>query len=559
MHEKDLYHDFYISCIKLDPLIFDLYPNDFPKLKTHFPPNFNYKTIYPNYLSNQYQNTYKNNISTFLKKATSLQQSYPDSLHLKLFIFYLKNDLESYNYPFDLLPINHMNNPYTYISEEASGDGYYTFNNSQDYIDYIKRLQEFQTYSSEIRSKLKEGYQKNITLPKIIVEKTITQLQNILKNKSYHNPNSSPHYPNFNSDLDTILGNEIKKTLSFLKDEYIHKARKTLGLSSINPEMYKYCVQNHITNSSIGIEEIYHIGLKEIHRIDKEMSTTLELLLKKNFKGRSEYITERFNYAKDPKNSFQTSKEALDAYHKIRKEIQETVIKPYFNTIKVSHDYIIKSVPDHSTGDHSAYYYPPNQNLTRKGTFYLNTSEPTKLSKNEVLALSLHEGNPGHHLQLTYKLDNTHKLPEYAKIYESPNAYVEGWGLYVETLGHYTNSKGLYQKYGQLKMEMLRSLRLVLDTGIHYYGWTLNRARKYYMKYLTDDIHIIDRELLRYVADPGQALSYKMGQLSFLKMQKKYLDDGFLLKQFHQKCFEKGELPLYLFEEVLEKEMKMKY
>jgi uncharacterized protein (DUF885 family) len=470
----------------------------------------------------------------------------------------LKNELESYDYPFDLLPIDQMNNPYTSIAEEASGDGYYTFLNDQDYIDYIERMRAFQIYSDEIRSKMREGYQKNITLPKIIVEKTIQQLQNILKNKSYHNPGAPKNNPNFNSEMDCLFGGEIKKTLSFLSDEYIHKARKTLGYRFINPEMYQYCVKIHVTDPTIRVEDIYQTGLKEIHRVDKEMITVLGKLLGKNFKGRSDYIGDRINYEIDPKNLFHTAKEALGAYQKMRKEIQETVIKPYFSNIKVSHDYQIKSVPDHSSDDYSAYYYSPNQNLTRKGTFYLNTKSPIKLSKNEVLALSLHEGNPGHHLQLTYKLDNMKNLPEYLKMYDNLNAYVEGWGLYVETLGNYEGSKGLYQKYGQLKMEMLRSLRLVLDVGIHHYDWTLNRARQYYMKYLSDDPLVIDRELLRYAVDPGQALSYKMGQLYFLKMQKKYLDNGFLMKQYHQKCFEKGELPLYLFEEELEKEMKNK-
>lgn len=559
MDEEELYHEFYISSVKLDPQIFDIYPLDFPKLKNHFPSEFNYKTVYPNYLSDQYDVENKTIISTFIKKAKTLELLYPESLNLKVFIFYLENDLDSYNYPFDLLPIDHKNNPYSYITEESSGDGYYTFVNEQDYIDYIKRMREFQIYSDTIRMKMRIGCEKNITLPRIIVEKTIKQLQKIIKSKAYHNKNASKYYPNFNMEMDNIFGIEIKKTISFLKDEYIDHSRKTLGYCFINPEMYKYCVRTNVTDNDIKVEDIYQIGLKEIHKIDKEMMSVLGQLLKKNFKGRSDYINERTKYEKDPKNVFQTSAEVLDTYNKIRKDIQDTVIKPYFGNIKISHDYQIRPVPDHSVDNESAYYYPANQNLTRKGTFYLNVANPEKLSKNEVLALSLHEGNPGHHFQLTYKLDNMKKLPEYLKIYDGLTAYVEGWGLYVETLGNYEKSKGLYQKYGQLKMEMLRSLRLVLDTGIHYYGWTLNRARQYYMKYLSDDIDNIDRELLRYVVDPGQALAYKMGQLSFLRMQKRYLEDGLLLKQYHQKCFEKGELPLYLFEEVLEKEIKIKF
>jgi len=552
--EKELYSHFFLDKSKLDPTLFDLYPLDWKKLKHKFPSKFNYKTKHPNYLSKHFVQQDLEITQKYLKKVQKLETLKPtlkSSLPLKVFKYYLQSDLEGYKHSYELFPISQVDNPYLNFAEEASGKSYYVFNTIQDFKDFLEKTNEFRFYSQTLRDRLKEGLEKKLTISKCIIEKVIEQLEDILKNKPYHHPKAPKSNPDYNAELDCLFGEEVKKTLQFLQDTYLHQARRTVGYGAIDPDMYLHAARSEVTLPQVKIEDLYQIGLQEVHKVDHKMSKILEKLLGKKFKNRSEYVKARQAYEKDPKNFFQTAPEALKKYQETRQEIQKTIIKSQFKGLKISHDFTIKPVPDHNADYHSAYYLEPNQDLSTKGTFFLNTKNPKLLARNEVLALCLHEGNPGHHFQLTHKLDHLNSLPEYIKIYPGLTAYIEGWGLYCETLGDYEGNEGLYQKYGQLKMEMLRSLRLVVDTGIHYYGWSLSKTKKYFLKYLDDSEANIDKELLRYAADPGQALAYKMGQLAFLDLQKSFLEKGKTLNQFHLECFKKGELPLFLLKEEL--------
>lgn len=546
--EKKLYSNFFLDKTKLDPSLFDLFPLDWKRLKHKYPSDFNPKTKYPNYLSESYIKQDLEITKKYLKKIQNL----PETLNLKVFKYYLQLDLKSSKYNFELFPITQIDNPYINFSEEASGTSYYTFKNKQDFKDFLEKTKEFKFYSETLRERLNEGLLKNKTIPRIIIKKVIEQLKHLLVNKTYHHPKAPKINPNYNMELDLFIGNEIKKTLKFLEDTYLLKARRTIGYYAIDPKMYLHIARSEVTLPKISIEEINAIGLEEVHKTDSKMLETLEQLLGKKFKNNSEYVKSRKEYENDPSNFFQNAEDAFKTYQMIRENIQETVIKPHFKGLEISHDFIIKPVPDYNADHISAYYQEANQDLSTKGTFFLNTKNPKLLSKDEVLALCLHEGNPGHHLQLTYKLDHLDTLPEYIKIYSGLTAYIEGWGLYCETLGNYEGKKGLKQKYGQLKMEMLRSLRLIVDIGIHYHGWSFNKTKKFFLKYLDYSDENVDKELLRYIAYPGQALSYKMGQLAFMDLQKNYLKKGKTLNQFHLECFKKGELPLFLLTKELQ-------
>ena len=442
------------------------------------------------------------------------------------------------------------------ITFTSSNKQFYPLETSQDFENLVKRHKKYMKIIDSCIKQMKEGMKCRVVLSKFICKRMIERLDKFYNDKSYVIKEVPEEY----ADIFKQYGRKLKELIAFIKTKYLKKCINGHGLYYLpnGKNMYKFFVSQKTTTDKTP-REIHQIGLKEVARLKGE----LELLKTKMGFGSLTLLQFYEKMRSDQNNYYTTSPGVLQGYENARNKIEQLIMPKYFRTqVK---PYEIKAVPkEQEEGSPAAYYYPGNSS-GRAGVFYANmrgvSKTPNGNPKFNMVALTLHEGNPGHHYQFQYALDKG--IPEYKVNAIDGTAYSEGWGLYSESLGDMlydqTTAEGRFNYYGRLNYEMFRALRLVVDTGIHYYGWTLNRARKYYMKYLSDDIHIIDRELLRYVADPGQALSYKMGQLSFLKMQKKYLDDGFLLKQFHQKCFEKGELPLYLFEEILEKEMKMKY
>ena len=177
----------------------------------------------------------------------------------------------------------------------------------------------------------------------------------------------------------------------------------------------------------------------------------------------------------------------------------------------------------------------------RKGIFYLNTRDTKNMLRSDALTLSKHEGVPGHHFQISYTNENK-KIPMFIKA-SNYTGYVEGWALYAEGVGEYTND---LEYFGKLNSEMLRAVRLVVDTGIHYYNWDYKKCYNVFKKYTTFPDSEIESEIYRYVADPGQALAYKIGELTILDMKNKYLKTHSDIKKLHDIVLENGPLPLDL-------------
>jgi len=226
----------------------------------------------------------------------------------------------------------------------------------------------------------------------------------------------------------------------------------------------------------------------------------------------------------------------------MQSKLNKFIMKKLFKK-KISHDYLIEAVPKYNEKyAPSAYYVLGDLNKKRKGKFYINLGNLKTHNKIYVESLSLHEGNPGHHYQITYVNDSN--LPLFIKI-GSFTAYDEGWALYCENLGEYND---ILSYYGKLNMEMLRALRLVIDTGIHYYEWSESRCLSFMKRYLFDDEKNILSEIHRYMANPGQALAYKIGELSIINLKKKYKGD---IKNFHEEVLELGSIPL----EILNKKL----
>ena len=462
----------------------------------------------------------------------------------------LKQTLEIYLDAFktnlDLMPLEHMDNPIPFFCEDASGNLFYKFKTHQDYYDFLNKTREFKEYINSCIEKMREGIKKKITLPKILAEKLLEQIKGIKKTKPYKNNNVPKNLKfNFNIEIEYHIDNMLKNLIFFLENEYIKNCRQTFGLSQLKDgkKMYKYLIKSY-TSLDIDPLEIHQYGLEEVTRIHKEMLIIKDKLgFKDNLDKFNEYLINR----KDLK--FKSGDEVLKTYRNELKKINNTVIKNQFKD-KISHECLIVRVPkfneDYAAG---AYYIAGSVDGSRKGKYYMNLKKIDELTKMDVRSLTLHEANPGHHFQLTHMLDKDHPLFIKSTTL-AETGYVEGWGLYCENLGEYESLESLY---GKLNMEMARALRLVIDTGIHYFNWSIKKSLNFMKKYQFESENKLLDHIFRYMAIPGQALTYKLGERIFLNLKKKYVEKGNMnIKDFHYKCLRFGNMPINLLEKSFE-------
>ena len=389
--------------------------------------------------------------------------------------------------------------------------------------------------------KSSEGIKNKYTLPTILATKLYDQLVNALKNKIYQqdiNINIKLDF-DFNAQLECIFSNNTKELLHFLKKEYIPKCNNStikIGMCHLpnGIEEYKFLVKASLSKN-ISIEKIHQYGLSEVARIQKEKKKIKELM---GFKGTLKEFDIFLKKRKDLK--FSSKRELLETYKKEVKKINTTIMKNYFSeTIK--NKCTVEAVPKYNEAFSSeAYYMPGDIDGNRPGKFYINLRDYRENSRIDVEALTLHEANPGHHYQITHN-NEQERFPLFLKCYNN-ETYCEGWALYCENLGDYISHESYY---GKLNMEMVRALRLVVDTGIHYYGWGFNKTFKVMRKYLFESDTQIKNQILRYTAIPSQALSYKIGEKIILDLKRKFNGN---IKQFHKKILENGQIPMIFLE-----------
>lgn len=528
---------------KLYSNYFDDLINLFPSINTTL--NLKEYSHLNSVLENPYSEQHKLTQKMLYKKYIKVLQNKKNlNIYDKTLLNECKSSLKSFDYDFDLFPINHQENMLISIMELSSTHSPFQLKYKVDYLNVIRKLEILDCLTNSIISNMEKGIQKNITLPKIIAVKLLEQFQSFKKNKSYKNNNIKFDLGfDFNEKVESLILPQLTKIINFLKNKYLPKCRKSIGLCGLKngKEMYNYVVKNTTSLNKITIEFIHNYGLKEVKRINNEM---IHIKNKHNFSGT---LKEFINYLKNlDEFKFKDKKDVISTYQDQILLINKNIINKLFYKKVKNIDCKVKPVPSFNEDfSAEAYYIPGDLNNKRKGTFYVNLRDIKENNKLEVESLTLHEANPGHHYQLTY-VNESKSIPLFLKV-DGSEAYMEGWALYCEKLGEYDSDESYF---GKLILEIIRALRLVVDTGIHYYNWDFKKTFNYYKKYSFDSDSQIETQILRYISIPSQALAYKIGEKVILDLYKKESKKSdFNIKKFHDKILENGAIPLFILKE----------
>jgi prolyl oligopeptidase len=337
-----------------------------------------------------------------------------------------------------------------------------------------------------------------------------------------------------------------QKFEAFFNERYLPAARVDVGVGSLanGKALYEFAAQR-FTTTNLTPQQIHDIGLAEVARIRAAME---EIITEVGFDGDLQAFNEFLRT--DPQFYYDNADDLYDQYRVISKRIDPELVKLFGRLPRIP--YGVRPIPEQIAPDTTtAYYMPPAADGSRAGYYYVNLYRPEVRPKFEMEVLSVHEAMPGHHLQIALARE-LEGLPMFRKI-GGATAFVEGWGLYSERLGY---ELGLYQdpysRYGQLVYDMWRAVRLVVDTGMHYLGWSRQEAIDYFMANAAKTEADIINEIDRYIGWPGQALAYKIGQLKILELRaraEQELGDRFDIRAFHDHLLGAGALPLNLLEQ----------
>ena len=415
---------------------------------------------------------------------------------------------------------------------------FYELKTSQDFENLVKRHENFMEFIDSCIKQMKKSVKNKVVLSKFICRRMINKLDKFYNDKEYVIKEVPEEY----GYIFKQYGRKLKQLINYIRMNYLKKCVNGVGLYHLpnGRNMYKFFVKKETTTNKTP-SEIHKIGLKEIKRLNSELK---KLQIKMGFGGLT-LLQFYDKLRKDPNNYYTSIADGIKGFESVRARIEEVVMPRYFKTQVTP--YNIKP----SDALTSYTYYSPFEK-----TVYINMNDinktPNENAKFYAVVLLLHEGNPGHHYQGQYAVEKG--IPEYIEGVINGNGYSEGWALYAESLGgalyDQTTAEGRYNYYGRLNYEMFRALRLVVDTGIHYYGWSYKKALNYMLKYSSLEKNELDAEVERYICWPGQALAYKIGQMFISDLQAGYMKKpGADIKDFHDKVLENGVLPLELLGE----------
>ena len=462
--------------------------------------------------------------------------------------------------PTNLMPIHQFWGTHLTMGQFAGGTSAQPFKTEKDYANFLTRMDKYSVWIDSAMVYMRKGIKQGIVIPKALTVKLIPQFEEMATSKiednlfysaiklmpaSFSDAVKKDLTTKYTAIINEKLIPQYKKMADFLTKEYLPASLASSGIGSLpfGKELYAIYVKQYTTTDKTP-EQIHELGLKEVARIHAEME---KVKLQIGFKGTlNEFFVELRN--KKELKPFKKPEEVIAHFQSIYARIKPNVDKLF--SLQPKTKFEIRRTEAFREKSASAEYNQGTADGLRPGIFYVPIPDVSNYNILMDEDLFLHEAIPGHHFQISLQQENK-SLPDFRK-FSFFSAYGEGWALYTESLG---KELGLYQDpyqyFGMLSAEMHRAIRLVVDTGIHSKGWTREQAIKYSLENESRSEDTIIPEIERYMAIPGQALSYKIGQLKIMELREKAQDkmgSKFDIKKFHEKVLESGVMPLALLE-----------
>jgi uncharacterized protein (DUF885 family) len=473
-----------------------------------------------------------------------------------------EREIAGFRFPDELLPLNQFYSTPNSFAQLGSGNGMQPFKTVQDYDNFLKRIDGFVAWGDQAIVNMRAGVKRGYTLPRILAERTLPQLQAHVvaqpEDSLYWGPirNMPGSFPDadrarltqaYRNAIQAQVVPTYRKLHDYMRDEYLPHTRTTDGMAGLpdGQAWYAYNV-GRITTTDYTPEQIHQIGLDEVKRIHGEMDGVMQRV---GFKGTRDEFFRFLNT--DPQFFWQDRADLVAGYQQIKDRVDPQLPQLFEHIPRA--DYEVRAVePFREKSAAGGSYQAASEDGSRPGIFYANAYDLSARPRWAMEALSLHEGNPGHHFQISIQREQQ-DLPKFRR-FGSYTAYSEGWGLYAESqqvgqaLGLYRDP---YQYFGQLEAELWRAIRLVVDTGLHAKGWT----REQVLAYMDENSSAAEArrvsEAERYMAIPGQALAYKIGQMKISELRaraEKELGPKFDVRRFHTAVLNDGALPLDVLE-----------
>jgi len=472
-----------------------------------------------------------------------------DPLSVELFESMLRDRIELAQFPEYLMPIKQQDSPQITLGMFQT---YHPFNTPKDCENYAARLRGFDRQVDDLIDRMNEGVRRGIVRPKITIEQTLPQFETMITD----DPKDSPLYAPAKKLTASAGGEEsralietataeaivsLKRLRDYLKNRYLPNCRETVGYCHLpgGKAWYRRLARHH-TTTDFTPEEIHRIGLDELKRIHDEMRAIMKEV---GFTGDLHAFIEHLR--SDPAQHNKTADEIMRRHRMILARSDANLPELFGKLPKTPYD--LKEIePFRAAGAPAAYYYNAPDDGSRPAYFYVNTYQPETRPLYTMEPLAYHEAMPGHHLQLSL-VQEKKGLPAFRR-FEGITAFIEGWGLYSERLGYELGGyRDPYSRFGQLTYDTWRATRLVVDTGMHYFGWTREKAIEFMKANTGLSEQNIVSEVDRYIAWPGQALAYKIGQLEILKLRTRaeaVLGAAFDIRGFHDHLLAEGSMPL---------------
>ena len=523
-----------------------------------------YNDYLPNYLDDEVIASQKVFYSEILQSLQSINNddlNERDQLSKKVLKWECETNLMGMAFPTELLPINQMWTLQLTMGQLAAGSSAQPFISVTDYTNWLSRVDDYISWLKSAKARMKEGIAQDVVLPKSLIRKVVPQLQAMTEPDLDKNIFYMPA-KNFPEDFTAAQKDSLSAAYAdmvttkiipvyqdladFMEKTYLEAGRNSSGFNaySFGEEYYNYAIRLY-TTTDMTANEIHQLGLSEVARLRSEME---RIKAQVGFKGDLNAFFEHVRTLLKLM-PFDNPQQVINNFNAIHDKMKAKVNALF--ELQPKTPFEVRRVEAFREKSAAAHYNPGSLDGTRPGVFYVpipNVKEYNIFSDEDLF---LHEAIPGHHFQISLQQEDA-SLPDFRKTLWY-SAYGEGWALYCESLG---TELGLYddpyQYFGMLSAEMHRAIRLVVDTGIHTKGWTREQAIAYSLANEAEPEYAIISEIERYMANPGQALSYKIGQLKIRELRsiaEEKLGDAFDIRAFHRIVLESGCIPLALLED----------